>query len=371
MKKSLIALAVLAAAGAASAQSGNLNGIPAAGSVQIFGVVDATWQHGSGSVASKTRLGNSGLNSSRLGLRGTEDLGGGMSASFWLEAGVNNDDGTGSASNNNNQAAAAALGNGQQGLTFNRQSWVSLNGGWGSVRLGRDYTPQFVNLTTYDPFGTNGVGTTLTNAAAGAGTPTFVRASNSIAYLTPSNLGGFNGTLQYYMGENASNAAGGTNKDGTGYGLKVGYAAGPLDVGVAVSNTKYAAGDQKVWNIGGQWNFGVATLQAQYNRDRIDGVAGAANSTANSWLIGGLVPVGAGLIRASYSTIKTNAGAGTSPRARQLALGYVHNLSKRTALYATVARVTNSNGSAIALNGSTTGVNQHSTGYDIGLRHSF
>jgi predicted porin len=86
MKKSLIALAVLAAAGAASAQS----------SVTLFGIVDATlattafqrhWQQRA------TQLTNSGYNSSRLGFRGTEDLGGGMSASFWLEAGLNNDDG--------------------------------------------------------------------------------------------------------------------------------------------------------------------------------------------------------------------------------------------------------------------------------------
>ncbi|MBX9834466.1 MAG: porin, partial [Burkholderiaceae bacterium] len=152
MKKSLIALAVLAASGAAMAQS----------SVTLFGIVDATYAYGNGSVANKSQLTNSGYNSSRLGFRGVEDLGGGMSASFWLEAGVNNDNGSGANTNATNQAAAAALGNGQQGLTFNRRSTVSLNGGFGEVRLGRDYTPQFWNLTVFDPFGTNGVGTTQT-----------------------------------------------------------------------------------------------------------------------------------------------------------------------------------------------------------------
>jgi predicted porin len=86
MKKSLIALAVLATAGVASAQS----------SVTLFGIVDATLAFGKGSgvgSSSKTQLTNSGYNGSRLGFRGTEDLGGGMSASFWLEAGVTNDDG--------------------------------------------------------------------------------------------------------------------------------------------------------------------------------------------------------------------------------------------------------------------------------------
>src|SRR4051812_28339740 len=93
MKKSLIALAVLAAAGAASAQS----------SVTLFGIVDATLAFGKGEVTDRTSLTNSGLNSSRLGFRGTEDLGGGMSASFWLEAGVANDDGSGAATSTNNQ----------------------------------------------------------------------------------------------------------------------------------------------------------------------------------------------------------------------------------------------------------------------------
>jgi len=96
MKKSLIALAVLATAGVASAQS----------SVTLFGIVDATLQVGNGSgvgSSDKTQLGNSGYHGSRLGFRGTEDLGGGMSASFWLEAGVNNDSGSGQATNLSNQ----------------------------------------------------------------------------------------------------------------------------------------------------------------------------------------------------------------------------------------------------------------------------
>ena len=98
MKKSLIALAVMAAAGAASAQS----------SVTLFGVVDATCPAARAASATRFQLTNSGYNSSRLGFRGTEDLGGGMSASFWLEAGVNNDNGTGAATITNNQAIGAA-----------------------------------------------------------------------------------------------------------------------------------------------------------------------------------------------------------------------------------------------------------------------
>lgn len=347
MKKSLIALAVLAASGAAMAQS----------SVTLFGIVDATYAYGNGSVANRSQLTNSGYNSSRLGFRGVEDLGGGMSASFWLEAGVNNDNGTGGVTNTNNQAAASTGG----GLTFNRRSTVSLNGGFGEVRLGRDYTPQFWNLTVFDPFGTNGVGTTQTQNS-NLGGPTNVRASNSIGYFLP-KMGGFYGQAQYYMGENLSNTA--NKKDGNGLALRVGYANGPINVALALSETKFLSGDIQSINLGGQYDLGVAKIMAHYNQDDIDGGA-----DGKGFLIGGLIPMGAGEIRVAYSTYEVNT-AGPDPRSNKIALGYVHNLSKRTALYTTVARVGNKNGAASALNGSVTAAGRNSTGYDIGIRHSF
>lgn len=355
MKKSLIALAVLAASGAAMAQS----------SVTLFGIVDATLAHGSGSVANRTQLTNSGYNSSRLGFRGTEDLGGGMSASFHLEAGLANDDGQGANTNANNQATGAgAAVAGRQGLTFNRRSTVSLAGGWGELRLGRDYTPQFWNHTVFDPFGTNGVGTSqLLNSSLGG--PVTVRASNSIGYFLPRNLGGFYGQVQYYLGENASNV-GATDKDGRGAGLRIGYANGPFDVALATSSTKYAAGNISSTNLGGMYNFGVAKLMGEYSRDRVGSTPGV---TGKGYLVGGLIPVGAGEIRVAYSRYRTDA-VGT-PRSTKWALGYVHNLSKRTALYATYARVGNSGGAAQALNGAITAANASSRGYDFGIRHSF
>ena len=350
MKKSLIALAVLAASGAAMAQS----------SVTLFGVVDATYAYGSGSVSNKSQLTNSGYNSSRLGFRGVEDLGGGMSASFWLEAGVNNDNGSGGTTSTNNQGASGVTGGG--GLTFNRRSTVSLNGGFGEVRLGRDYTPQFWNLTVFDPFGTNGVGTTQTlNSSLGG--PTTVRASNSIGYFLPGNLGGFYGQAQYYMGENLSNAA--NKKDGNGLALRAGYANGPINVALAFSDTKFLSGNIKAVNLGGQYDLGVAKIMAHYNQDDVKGGA-----EGKGFLIGGLVPVGAGEIRLAYSTYKIDT-VGADPRSNKIALGYVHNLSKRTALYATYAHVSNKNGAAQSLNGSVTAAGDNSNGYDFGIRHSF
>jgi predicted porin len=363
MKRSFIALAALALGGVASAQS----------SVTLFGVVDATLARGTGSVAKRTQLTNSGYTSSRIGFRGNEDLGGGLRAGFHLEAGVTNDDGRGSATNTNNQSSGGALAgmNGSQGLTFNRRSTVSAAGGWGELRLGRDYTPQFWNQSVYDPFNTNGVGTNQV-ATSNIGGPTNTRASNSFSYLWGHGFnassavggGGFHALAQYYVGENVSGAA--TSDDGTGYGARVGYNGGPVSVALAVARTSYASGDISHVSLGGSYDFGPVRLMAMAERDEVDA---ATAVTGTGYLVGVHVPVGAGLLRAAISRYRTDAG--THPATRKLAIGYVHNMSKRTALYATVARVNNGGGASAALNGATTGANRSSTGLDIGVRHTF
>jgi len=361
MKKSLIALAVLATAGVASAQS----------SVTLFGTVDATLQIGKGNgagSADRTQLGASGLSSAKIGFRGVEDLGGGMSAGFHLEASALTDNGSSGLTSTNNQNGALAATTGGGGLTFGRRSTVSLAGNFGEIRLGRDYTPKFNNLGTFDPFGTYGVGTTqhLLSAAGIAGA-TQVRASNSLGYFLPGNLGGFYGQVMYFLGENAKNGLA-TEDDGNGWSGRIGYAAGPVNVGIAMLKQDQAAGDIRTYDIGGSYDFGVGKLMADYGRDRISG-----GVTGKGYLIGGLIPVGVGEIRLSYSTYKTDA-AGT-PKTNKYAIGYVHNLSKRTALYTTFATVRNSGFAAAAvsqsLNGAVVLGNNRSSGFDFGLRHNF
>ena len=396
MKKSLVALAALAAATTAFAQS----------SVTMFGIVDATFQYGKSSADKKTTLGNSGLNSSRFGVRGVEDLGGGMNGSFHLEAGVNNDDGSLGATNTNNQATG---GTGGGGLTFNRRSTVSLGGGFGEIRLGRDYTPHFWNHTFYDPFGTNGVGTSqlLVNAQGGGNliknvNPTAVRASNSIGYLLPGNLGGAFGQVQFYLGENSSTAgtpAGNNKKDGSGLSARGGYANGPISAAVGFGKTSYAGAsgaknDVTTINFGGSYDLGVVKLSALYDQDKVTNGA-----KGKGFLFGVNAPVGAGEIRAAFSTYKSDvvsaataavpasatllgtalttspaiaaAGALNTPKSAKFAVGYVYNLSKRTAAYGTFARVSNKGGAAASLNGSAPSQNNSSTGFDVGVRHSF
>ena len=147
---------------------------------------------------SQTALRNSGYNASRLGLRGTEDLGGGLSASFWLEGALNNDDGTGTATGG--------------GLNWQRRSTLSLAGGFGELRLGRDYTPTYWNDTVFDPFGTSGSGASViysVSNGSGLANPNYMRSSNAVAYFLPSDLRGFYGQVSYGLSENVdiSNAA--------------------------------------------------------------------------------------------------------------------------------------------------------------------
>ena len=344
MKKSLVALAVLAASGAAMAQS----------SVTLFGIVDAGYAVGNGSISDKTSLRNSGYNSSRLGFRGVEDLGGGMKAGFHLEAGVNNDDGTGSASSAVNQAQTAA-NVGTQGLTFNRRSVVTLSGKMGELILGRDYTPQFWSETVYDPFGTNGVGT---NIAFNKGGTTGVRSSNGIGYKSPS-MGGIALWAQTYMGENASTAAA---KVGNGNSFRITFDQGKFSAAFGSGSLTTGAGTtNKTSNIAGSYDLGVAKVMAQSNTTKITGAADIKGS-----VIGALVPMAGGTVRIASSQTEQ-----AGKESKLMAVGFVQPMSKRTDLYATYARVSNAGGAAAALNGAVTAANGSSTGYEFGIKHAF
>ena len=345
MKKSLLALATLTAfAGAASAQS----------SVTLFGVVDAAYGHVSAGGKSVTGISNSGLNSSRLGFRGTEDIGGGMRAGFWIEGQLTNDDGNAA------------------GLTFQRRSTVSLMGNFGEIRLGRDYTPTFWNTTVYDPFGTNGVGQALTPgliSAAGVTTnTTAVRSNNTIGYFLPGNLGGFTGQVQYGFGEVASNAP---NKgQGNYFGVRVGYAAGPLAVNFATGNVKGVSGasNVKTSNVGASFDLGFIKPMMFWGQEKA-----RSGAKVTAWELGLTAPIGQGEIRAAYSRYDVARSANDW---NKFAVGYGYNLSKRTQLYSTYARVSNkgAQNKAVSNNGLSAGTaapGGGSNGYEFGVRHAF
>jgi predicted porin len=338
MKKSLIALAAVAATTGAFAQS----------TVTLFGVADLAYTYTKTGAAKTSSMTDSALNSARFGVRGEEDLGGGLKAGFWLEAGTNPDNGTGDATNNNNQdpTAVAAPRAGTQGLTFNRRSTLSLMGGFGEVRLGRDYTPHFWNHTVYDPFGTNGSGSSVANSVNAVATNfTGVRASNSVGYLSPS-FSGFKIQLQTYMGEVATPAA----KAGNGNAVRVTYDNGPLSLAVANGNTTTGAGtDWKATNFGASYDLGVAKVMALSSTDKVTGA-----DDRKGYLVGAAAPIGAGVVKIAFSNYKQ----GSTTDSDKVALGYVHNLSKRTSLYTTYAQTTPKTG-------------DKTTGIDLGVSHAF
>ncbi len=236
----------------------------------------------------------------------------------------------------------------------------------------------------------------------------YVRASNSIGYFLPPGLGGVYGQIMYALHEkdkfvpgNATPNVPNSSRTGRYVGGRIGYASGPLDVAAAYGSSTIAdafhaglTANLNTFNIGASYDFGPVKLSGEYSKAKVDsdtdGVlpAGASNSnpSAEGWLLAATVPVGAGLIRMAYSAVKlaTNRAVpqiNGDPKADKLAVGYVYNLSKRTALYATVARVDNKNGYDLLLGGpnyvsKVIGVPgaykpKSSTGYDFGIRHAF
>ena len=362
MKKSLIALAVLGVfAGAASAQS----------SVTLFGTIDVNARDIKNTGSAK-RLSEStdGINSSQVVFSGIEDLGSGLKASFVLNAGVNPDTGTANSK------------------FFGRRSTVSLSGGFGEIRLGRDYTPTFGVVTSYDVFGTNGIGDYGSVKQLGA--IDYVRADNSIAYFLPSNIGGVYGQVM------VSAAEGGAA--GRYVGGRLGFAAGPVDVAAAYSQERVTAagfgnnfglastgGKQyKTANVGGSYNFGVVKIMGFFNQEKINTVRDRIYS------LGASIPVGQGEVHVGGEQSRARLDGSPTNKSSKLALGYVYNLSKRTAIYGTAARMNNGDhavansvagsyatsvgiagGSAPGSQTAFPTVGGHSSGAEVGIRHFF
>ena len=360
MKKSLIALAVLAASGAAMAQS----------SVTLFGIVDTNFSYIDGignDNESKYGLGTSGNATSRLGFRGVEDLGGGLKAGFHLEGEIFGDDGNAS------------------GFNFKRRSTVSLAGGFGEVRLGRDLTPGYSKFISYDLFGQTGIGqfmgwsdwngnnqTTANNNNDANG----IRSSNMISYYTP-NFSGFTAGLGYGFDEKADTT---NSKKGRYVGGYVAYDNGPLSVALSydessalVLTSPAATGaDRNRLTLGGSYDLNVVKLNAILQQTK-DDVPGGSERKVNAYMLGASAPVGAGEVKLQYALYDQKA---IDSKAHQISLGYVHNLSKRTAVYGTVAYMDNKDASKLNLSAKGLGTidaraGDSQTGVQVGIRHSF
>ncbi len=391
MKKTLVALAALAVVGAASAQS----------SVTLYGAVDAALA-GTTVDGGANRIGmiNSGFGSSKLGFTGVEDLGGGLKANFKLEGGLANDWGGGKGGNTNNQnsGAAAAVGGGQ-GLVFGRFAYVGLSGGWGEVRLGNDYISTFLIQVSVDPMGTNGVADALNLLFRGGtvtGQTTVANARNMIGYTTPVIAGGLTANVQYWMGENAANGAGaGASGSGDGFAISARYGNGPIFVGLGTQTTRGTAsgvatapfgvltttGDFTSSSLAGSYDFGMAKVTYTYSRETVnDALATGTQLTNSTNHLGLVVPFGATTVKATYGRAVLNPGvAGVGDITGTLvAFGADYQLSKRTRLYGTWARVSNDTGVGVpnvfttgGLGSLPVGQNGATASWQLGVFHSF
>lgn len=342
----LTGAALFAYAGIATAQS----------SVTLFGVVDLNgrWLHNDGT--SQYSMSQDGNAPSRLGFRGTEDMGGGLYAGFWIEGAMNPDIGT------------------SGGQLWQRRSTVSLSSPWGEVRLGRDETATYYNTGTFDPFGDTGLGAagnlTVRPPAVpiGGAYDTLVRANNLVSFFMPAGVaGGLYGAAQVAAGENTYG-----NKF---LGARLGYAAGPFDINAAYGQTLVSSGSYADnFNVAGSWKFGFMVMSGFYGQIKVEG------DKQDNWFIGASAPLGLWTFKASYGHVQRS---GTSPdnvegqKADQFALGGVYSLSRRTVLYGTWAGIHNKGGASFVV-GSFSNIpgggampNAESQGAEVGVRHSF
>ncbi len=310
MKKSLIALAVLGSvAGVAQAQS----------SVTLYGIVDV------GVIKNKdaaTELGSGLLETSRLGFKGTEDLGGGLSALFVLEGSLDVDTGTPSS------------------YKFDRESYVGLSGGFGEIRFGKIWTAYDDIAWTVNPVFDSAFSPAVIRPSLGfVGNP-----DNGIKYVLPA-FGGVSGALSTSLREGGEERSSAINFT---------YEGGPVYAGIAYQVDKVGTEETKYTTVNGTYDFGAAKLLAGYGRTAVEG-----GGKATDLSIGADVPLGDALtLSAGFVQTKVD---GFSERLRSFGLGATYDLSKRTALYGGVRKV---NDAAVTFE-------VPETTYGIGLRHSF
>jgi len=315
MKKSLIALAVIGFSGAAMAQS----------SVTLYGVADAgIGKIKSGSLlnppandsSNKTEfISGSRMNNgtSRLGVRGVEDLGGGLKAGFNFETGLD-------------------LDNGNADSTFwQRAANLWVGGNWGTFKMGRSLTPSFYSNAAYELTGTANysvLGNTYNYTGYGA------RHNSAFSYKTP-NMGGFSAEVAYITKADHSNAA--------KWDLGLIYANGPIGAGLSANKTK---GGKTNTALGAKYNFGNFAVAANYNN-----VYSTTGQRRRGFGLGGSATFGAASVTLDLTRDTKNEWHGKKYTNGVVEAKYA--LSKRTFVY----------GAYLRLNGD--------NNYGIGMRHNF
>jgi predicted porin len=324
MKKSLIALAVLAASGAAMAQS----------AVTLYGIADIWVGSTKDSIngSSVTKVGSGGFNGSRFGLRGSEDLGGGLKAVFKLEQGFDISNGT--------QA--------RPGSAFGRQAFVGLEGGFGSITLGNVWAAMDDVIGAGNGAFDTGAFSPLYSMPGSVHFEYNDRPLNAIKYTTPS-FGGLTAAVSYGMDEDSA-----VKRDQVDF--NVAYGAGPVGVSLAYQ-VQNDTTDKELLLLNGSYDLGMAKLLATYGQVE----QGAAKS--RDYQFGVDVPLSSALtLSGSFAQTRDNANLGNGKRTGY-GIAAKYSLSKRTFTYAGIRNVDGKDGAG-------TKISKDSV-YAVGVQHSF
>ncbi|NWG38996.1 MAG: porin [Hydrogenophilaceae bacterium] len=364
MQKKLIALAVagLVAAPAFAATS----------NVDVYGQLDFSVNYVNGDVtgACPTNCDDSDMvtgksNASRIGFKGSEDLGGGMKALWQVETEF-------LSGSNNNTATYGSL----------RNTFVGLGGGFGTVLMGRHDTPYKLATGKLDIFA-DSIGDY--NAIIGAedgvfGSSVFdLRVDQTVAYITPT-FSGFHGAIAYVSLKTNEPAA--ADKDQDAWSVMGMYDNSPLFASVAyeVHNGMVAAGttvDADAWKVGLGYTFGNAKIGAIYE-SQSEGGAAATATDHSAWWLGGQYTMGNIVLKGAYGNRDDSDVAGADDGGEMWALGVDYNLSKRTKAYIIYASTDNDTAGNTVLFG--TDATNNGTGFtagnsasiwSVGVRHSF
>ena len=384
MQKKIIALAI-AAAFSAPALADNSN-------VNIYGVANVSYDivnTGSDTAGRQAFSSNKvSSNTSRLGLKGAEDLGDGLSAIWQIEQLVSLDNAGGTFGTRNTYA----------GLKSNDA---------GTVLLGRHDTPYNISTRKFDVF-TDGIAdnrsilgggrataanTAPAAAAATVGASFDGRQPDVLAYISP-NLNGVTGAIAYVAG--AEGQATSAQTKGSAWSLAGWYDVSGLyaslgyevhNIGNApgtVGNTALAAGTsvkESAWKLGVSYKFiDALTASLAYERTSDNfGVAGVNALGHNAYYLSGKYAFGNDAVKLAYSKASANATANTG--ASQVSLGYDHSLSKRTTVYAQYTQLSNESAgvynlfSATNATGSTANAlataGSKPSAFSFGLKHTF
>lgn len=290
-------------------------------SVTIYGLLDVNMAQERAGNLKRNAMDTSELNGSRLGFRGSEALGNGMNAIYTLEASVALDTGNSTG--------------------FTRQAFVGLEGGFGRVTLGRQYSPAFVAIDPYEATGSSDRSAGMLHRKSGSVARGYqVRFDNMIKYRSP-EMAGFSVDAGYWTGaENVTNNSD-LRRAGRGYGLTGMYKGGPLSASATTQRyiSDNTGGTATTHGLGAAYDFGVVKLYALYTQDREGGTQGKGK--ARSYSVGAEIPVSKpGTLAISYGNRKESGEANTED-ASGASIYYMHNLSKRTTLYTAYSRISN------------------------------